>query len=101
MNRRKAVAAALFVATAVELVGTQSAHADPLTPLTPNEVTYLEQARKIMTATHNPMGFHGDGRLLTDGRYACARRTTDIIGNSGTYVDPTLTQLAFIYLCPQ
>lgn len=101
MNRRKALAAALLVASAVELIGAQSAHADPLTPLTPNEIQYLQQARKVMATTHDPTAFRGDGRLLTDGRYACARRATGMVGNSGTLVDPVLTQLAFIYLCPQ
>lgn len=101
MNYRMALAAALLVASAVELIGAQSAHADPLTPLTPNEIQYLEQARKVMATTHDPTAFLGDGRLLTDGRYACARRATDVVGSSGTYVDPIVTQLAFIYLCPQ
>ena len=101
MNRRRVLAAALLGTMALELAGAQSVHADPLTPLTPNEIQYLEQARKVMTATRDPMAFHGDGRLLVDGRYACARRPTDMVGNSGTFVDPILTQLAFIYLCPE
>lgn len=101
MNRRKALAAGLLVTSAVEMIGAQSAHADPLTPLTPNEIQYLEQAHKVLAMTHDPMAFRGDGRLLTDGRYACDRRPTGMIGSSGTFVNPALTQLAFIYLCPE
>jgi len=101
VNRRKVLVAALVLTPAVGVIGAQSAHADPLVPLTPNEITYLEQARKVMTATQSPTGFRGDGRLLVDGRYVCARRATDIVGYDGTFVDPILTQLAFIYLCPE
>lgn len=101
MNHRKVLTAALLVTSTVGMIGARSAHADPLTPLTPNEITYLEQARKVLVATKDPMSFRGDGRLLTDGRYACARRPTDMVGESGTFVNPVLTQLAFIYLCPQ
>lgn len=101
VNRRNALAATLLVTSAIEMMCAQSVHADPLTPLTPNEVQYLEQAHRILAMTHDPMAFHGDGRLLTDGRYACDRRATGMIGNSGTFVNPALTQLAFIYLCPE
>lgn len=101
MNRRKALAAAILVTSAVGMAGAQSAHADPLTPLTPNEIQYLEHARKVLTATSDPTAFLGDGRLLVDGRYACARRSTNMVGSAGTFVNPALIQLAFIYLCPE
>lgn len=100
MIRRKPLAAALVVTGALGLIGAQSAHAEPLTPLTPNEIQYLEAARKVLNAAQDPTAFRGDGRLLVDGRYACDRRATGMVGNTGTLVAPALTQLAFIYLCP-
>jgi hypothetical protein len=99
--RRKPLAAALLMTSALGLAGAQSVHAEPLTPLTPDEIQYLEQARKVLAAAQDPMVFRGDGRLLVDGRYACDRRATNMVGSSGTFVAPALTQLAFIYLCPQ
>lgn len=101
MIRRNPLAATLFATCALGLIGAQSAPAEPLTPLTPNEIQYLEAARKVLNASHDPMAFRGDGRLLVEGRFACAKRATDMVGSSGTFVTPALTQLAFIYLCPE
>lgn len=101
MIRRTSLAAALMMTSALGLLGAQSAHADPLDPLTPNEIQYLDHARKVLTATQDPIAFRGDGRLLVDGWYACDRRATNMVGNSATFVAPALIQLAFIYLCPE
>jgi len=83
------------------MAGAQSVQAEPLTPLTPDEIQYLEKGRYVLTLTHDPTAFRSDGELLVDGRYACDKRTTGIVGYTGTYVPPALTQLAFLYLCPK
>ncbi|WP_293002371.1 hypothetical protein [Mycobacterium sp.] len=79
---------------------TPLAHADPLTPLTPNEIRYLDQARQVYSVAHNPTAFRSDGELLTDGRYACDKRAAGFEGVGATFIDPVLSQLAFIDLCP-
>ncbi len=78
------------------------AHADPLTPLTPGENQFLDQARRMFPGSGDPDAANSDGELLDQGRYACFRRdSTGQIGYEVTYVSPIVTQLAFIYLCPK
>ncbi|SUA13870.1 hypothetical protein [Mycolicibacterium aichiense] len=76
------------------------AHADPLVPPTPAEINFLDQARRVFAASHNPVSFRSDGELLSDGWYACDKRAAGFVGTEATLVTPALTQLAFIYLCP-
>jgi hypothetical protein len=99
MSSRKCLLAASLLALAVEVAGAQSAHAEPLTPLTPSEIQYLDQARQVLTVSHDPAAFRSDGELLVDGRFACDKRSSGQVGY-GTFLTPALTQLAFIYLCP-
>lgn len=73
---------------------------DPLTPLTPNEVQYLDQLRKVFAAKHDPAAFRSDGELLGDGHFVCAKRDVNQVGQAVTFMTPAITQLAFIYLCP-
>jgi hypothetical protein len=91
----------LLAVTAVAVVGAPSAQADPLTPLTPGELQYLDQARQVFSVSHDPVAFRSDGELLVDGRYACGKRDAGYVGTEATAVSPVLTQLAFNYLCPK
>lgn len=100
MTSRSRLAAMLFATMTAEFFGAQSAHAEPLTPLTPGETQYLQAAHHVLTVSHDPMTFHSDGELLVYGRYACDKRPQGIVGYGGTQVSPALIQLAFIYLCP-
>jgi hypothetical protein len=100
MSSQRCLKVGVLVALAVNLAATSLAHADPLTPLTPGEVQYLDQARQIYAVSQNPVAFRSDGELLTDGRYACDKRAAGFVGLKATFVDPVLTQLAFLYLCP-
>jgi hypothetical protein len=100
MSSRKWLWVGPLVALAVNLAGAQSAQAEPLTPLTPGELQYLDQARRVFSVSHDPVAFRSDGELLVDARYACDIRAAGFVGYAGTYVPPALTQLAFIYLCP-
>ncbi len=76
------------------------ADAEPLTPLTSAELQYLDHARRVFSVSHDPVAFRSDGRLLDLGRYACANRTAGFVGTESTAVPAVLTQLAFLYLCP-
>lgn len=76
-------------------------HADPLTPLTPNEIQYLDAARQVFAVSRDPASSRDDGQTLLDGRYACGERDNGLVGYPVTYVSPILTQLAFAYLCPR
>jgi hypothetical protein len=69
VSSRKRLTVGALVTLAVS-VATPLAHADPLTPLTPGEVQYLDQARQIYAVSQNPVAFRSDGELLTDGRYS-------------------------------
>lgn len=82
-------------------VGAQTAHAEPLTPLSPAELQYLERLHQVFAVSHDPIAFRGDGELLDRGRYACRRRELGFVGQAATLEAPAITQLAFIYLCPQ
>jgi hypothetical protein len=100
MSNRKSLMAVSFMALAIEIAGAPSAQAEPLIPPTPGEIQYLDQARRVLTVSHDPAAFRSDGELLVDGRFACDKRPTGHVGYVATFVPPALTQLAFIYLCP-
>lgn len=100
MHSEKWSLAVSFVAVACAIASGQPARAEPLTPLTPGQVHYLDQARRVFAASHDPVAFRSDGELLVFGRYACDKRATGFVGTESTLVPPALTQLAFIYLCP-
>lgn len=91
---------AVIAALMVSVIAAQPAQADPLIPPTPAETNYLEHARLVFAASHDPVAFRSDGELLSDGRYACDQRAAGFVGTESTFVTPALTQLAFIYLCP-
>jgi hypothetical protein len=86
---------------AVGVFAAPAALAEPLTPLTPAELQYLEQARRVFAVSHDPVAFRSDGRLLADGRYACDNRVAGFVGTQSTATSPVLNQLAFLYLCPE
>jgi hypothetical protein len=90
-----------LVAMAASAVASPLAHAEPLTPLTPDEVQYLDQARRVFSVSHDPVAFRSDGELLGDGRYACDYKRAGYVGTEATGVSPVLIQLAFIHLCPK
>ncbi len=92
--------AALIAALTINVIAVQPAHADPLVPPTPAEIDYLDHARLVFAANHDPVAFRSDGELLNLGRYACDKRAAGFVGTEATLVTPALTQLAFIYLCP-
>ena len=100
MNRRR-LPWAWAVVIAVGLAGAQSARAEPLTPLTPAEIEYLDHARHVLTVSHDPEAFRSHGELLVTGRFACDKRRTGQVGSGATLVPSAITQLAFIYLCPR
>jgi hypothetical protein len=86
----------LLVLIAVTIIGAPQALAEPLTP---GEVQYLAQIRRVFAANHDPVAFRSDGELLVDGRYACDRRANGYVGSD--LLTPAVTQLAFVYLCPR
>lgn len=100
MRTRKWFWVGPLVALAVNVVGAQPARAEPLTPLTPAEVQYLEQTRRVLSVSHDPAAFRSDGELLAGGRYVCDRRAGGFVGAGANLLSPTITQVAFIYLCP-
>jgi hypothetical protein len=100
VSGRKRLKVAALVALAVGAAAAPLAHAEPLTPPTPGETQYLQHARRVFAASQDPVAYRSDGELLVDGRYACAKRAAGFVGYEATFVDPALTQLAFIYLCP-
>ncbi|MEZ0054093.1 hypothetical protein ABIA30_005133 [Mycobacterium sp. MAA66] len=92
--------AGLVLTIAMNVAWAQPAQADPLTPLTPAEIQYLQQVRAVLTISHNDTAFRSDGELMVDGRYACQQRARGFVGQEATLVPSAITQLAFIYLCP-
>jgi hypothetical protein len=91
-----------------------SVHAEPLTPLTPAEIRYLEQLRQVFAAKHDSLAFNSDGELLDDGRYVCHARDHGLVpgaspdaaapvfvGQGLTFYSPALIQVAFATLCPK
>ena len=89
-----------LLAIAVIMTGVQVAHAEPLTPLTPGELQYLEQLHRVLRVSHNPIAFRSDGELLTRGRNTCTFRDLGFIGEPATLETSAINQLARIYLCP-
>jgi hypothetical protein len=100
LSSRKWLWVAPFATLAVSMSGAQLAHAEPLTPLTPNELQYLDQLRQVFAAKHDPSAFRSDGELLTSGQFVCDKAGTGQIGQAATFQSPAITQLALIYLCP-
>ena len=100
MRSRKLLSVAPLATLVVIMAGAQVAHAEPLTPLTPGELQYLEQLRKVFAAKHDPSAFRSDGELLTMGRLVCDKADVGQVGQGATFQSPAITQLAFIYLCP-
>ena len=100
MSISKRLLAGSLLAIAATVAGVQVAHAEPLTPLTPAELQYLEQLHRVLTASHNPMAFRSDGELLTRGRDTCSLRDLRLIGEPATLETSAINQLARIYLCP-
>jgi hypothetical protein len=88
------------MAIAMNLANAQPTQAEPLTPLQPNEIQYLDKLRKVLTASHDNATSRSNGELLDTGRAVCQKRSIGIIGQESTLVSPAITQLAFIYLCP-
>lgn len=89
-----------LLAIVITMTGAQAAHAEPLTPLTPEELQYLEQLHFVLRVSHNPIAFRSDGELLTRGRKSCALRDIGFVGEPATLETPAINQLAHIYLCP-
>ncbi|WP_406813488.1 hypothetical protein [Mycobacterium sp. M23085] len=100
MTNRKDFTVGALMAVTVSVTLPPPAHAEPLKPLTPGEVQYLNHAHQVYAASRNPTALRSDGELLIDGRYACDKRAAGYVGVGATFVDPVLSQLAFIYLCP-
>jgi hypothetical protein len=99
LSTARQLLAGSLLAVAV-VAGAQSAHADPLTPLTPAELLYLEQLHRVFAASHNPIAFRSDGELLDRGRKVCNLRDLGLVGQPATLETPAINQLAPIYLCP-
>lgn len=98
----KMIIAGVLLAGPVCLVGIPVALAEPLIPLSPAEIKFLDHARRVLPGSGDSDAFNSDGELLDQGRYACMRRDqTGQVGWESTFVSPIITQLAFIYLCPQ
>jgi hypothetical protein len=100
VGTRKSLWIAPLVAVAIAAAYVQSAHAEPLTPLTPGETQFLDSVRQVLVASHDPVTFRSDGELLTYGHYACDKRASGYVGTEATLVDPAITQVAFVFLCP-
>lgn len=100
MNARPLTTAAAALALALALATSPSTLADPLVPLTSDEVAYLDHARLVFAEKHDPVAFRSDGELLELGRYVCAKRTAGFVGTEATLTSPAVTQLALIHLCP-
>ncbi|BBU21255.1 hypothetical protein PFJ02_11510 [Mycobacterium xenopi] len=76
--------------------------ADPLTPPTPAEMQFLDQARRLLPITPDSMvAFNSDGELLDQGRQACFMRDQGRVGYEASMLPPIVTQLALVYLCPK
>lgn len=91
---------AWLLAVGVTFAGAQPAQAEPLTPLSPTELQFLEQLHRVLTVSHDPIAFRSDGELLDRGRLVCQKRDNGLVGQPATLQSPAITQLAFIYLCP-
>jgi hypothetical protein len=101
LSTLRGLSGGVLLAIALSVAGAESAHAEPLTPLTPTELQYLEQVRTVLTVSHDTAAFRSDGELLVAGRFACRMGSAHgMVGQLSTLVTPAVTQLAFIYLCP-
>lgn len=103
MNKRRMLLtlSAVWLACPVWLAGPPVASAQPLVPPGPAEAEYLDQLRRILPGTGDPVAFNNDAELLAKGRYVCYMRdANELVGYEATLVSATVTQLAFIYLCP-
>lgn len=84
------------------LVSAPVAPADPLTPPTPAEMQFLDQARRLLPIAPDSMvAFNSDGELLDQGRQACFMRDNGRVGYEASMLPPVITQLALVYLCPK
>jgi hypothetical protein len=92
---------AWLLAVSVSFADAQPAQAEPLTLLSPAELQYLEQLHRVLPLSHDPIAFRSDGELLNRGRSVCHQRDEGLAGQTATLEPPAITQLAFIYLCPQ
>jgi hypothetical protein len=92
---------ASLLAIGVSVAGAPSAQAEPLTPLTPAEIQYLEQLHRVFAVSHDPIAYRSDGDLLSRGRYVCHQRDNGLAGQAAVLQSPAIIQLAFIYLCPR
>jgi hypothetical protein len=90
-----------LLAVGASFAGAEPAQAEPLTPLSPTELQYLEQLHRVFSVSGDPIAFRSDGELLNRGRYVCRQRELGFVGQEATLETPAITQLAFIYLCPQ
>jgi hypothetical protein len=100
LSTPKRLLAGSLLAIAMNVAGVQLAQAEPLTPLTPAELQYLQQLHSVFSVSRDNAAFRSDGELLDAGRYVCHQRTNGLVGYEATLVSPVITQLAFIYLCP-
>ncbi len=100
MSSPKRLLAGSLLTIALNVASAHPAQADPLTPLTPAELQYLDQVRRVLTVSGDNAAFRSDGELLDTGRYVCHQRTSGLVGAAATGASPAITQLAFIYLCP-
>lgn len=100
MNSRNRLMVGALAAVIVCVTAGPAVHAEPLTPLTPGELQYLDQLRKVFAIKHDPAAFRSDGELLTRGRFVCDKRAVGQVGSDATFQSPAIIQLALIYLCP-
>jgi hypothetical protein len=100
VNSRKRLAIGALAAVIVSVAAGPTVLAEPLTPLTPGELQYLDQLRQVFAVKHDPQAFRSDGELLTLGHWVCDKRASGHVGAANTFQTPAITQLAFIYLCP-
>ncbi|CAJ1500473.1 hypothetical protein [[Mycobacterium] burgundiense] len=93
--------AGVLLAAPMCLADLPVAQAEPLVPPNPAETAYLDHLRRVLPGTGDPLAFNNDGELLAKGRYVCyMREANDLVGYEATLVSAAVTQLAFIYLCP-
>jgi hypothetical protein len=102
VNIPKMVTAGWLLVGPALLVSAPVAPADPLTPPTPAEMQFLDQARRLLAIAPDSMvAFNSDGELLNQGRQACFMRDKGRVGYEATTLPPIITQLALVYLCPK
>ncbi|ODQ93394.1 hypothetical protein [Mycolicibacterium holsaticum] len=93
--------AGVLLAGVMHLIDSPVAQTAPLIPPTPAEIEYLDQLRRVLPGTGDPVAFNNDAELLAKGRYVCYMRdANELVGYEATLVSAAVAQLAFIYLCP-